>query len=88
MNRDKLLYLPGDEDLVRTAPPHPASIFAGSSFSSHQPYPDYGDLGDTLRSIQEEPASLRACVAFEYAALCDFVQERHDDLKGMIASQT
>jgi len=32
-------------------------------------------------------ASLRAYVGFEHAALCDFVQEQHNELRGIIASQ-
>ena len=45
-------------------------------------------LHDTLRSIQEEQASLRAYVAFESAILRDFVQKQNDKLCGMLASQT
>jgi len=58
------------------------------SLNSQHPYPNYGDLRETLRSIQEEQASIRAYVASEHAALCDFVQEQHDELRWMIASQT
>ena len=68
-----LSYLPSDEELAHPAPPLPPPSFAGPSSSSQQPYPNYGDIGATLRSIQEEQASLRAIVASEHAALCDFV---------------
>lgn len=43
-------------------------------------------LQDTLLSIQEKQASLRAYVAFEHASLPDFIYKWHDELRGMIAS--
>ena len=86
-NRANLLYLPSDEDLVHPALPPPSS-FAGPSFSYQQPFLDYSELHDTLRSIQEEQASLRVYVASEHVALWDLVQERHDALRGTFASQT
>jgi len=72
-NWNNLLYLPGDEELVLPAPLVPPSSHAGLSFSSQQPYLDYGDLGETLTSIQEEQASLRAFVASVHATVRDFV---------------
>ena len=82
-----LSYLPSDEELARPTPPVPPPSFAGPSSSSQPSYPDYLDIGATLRSIQEEQTSFWAYVASEHAALCEFVQERHDELRGMIASQ-
>jgi len=41
-----------------------------------------------LRSIQEEQVFLRAFVAFENAALRDFVQECHDEFHAKLATQT
>ena len=49
--------------------------------------PDYTNLQDTLRSIQEEQVFLQAFVASENAALRDFVQERHNELHGILATQ-
>jgi len=45
------LYLHSDEKLAHPAPLVPPPSFIGPSFSSQQPYPDYGDIGATLRSI-------------------------------------
>jgi len=75
-----LSYLPGDEELARPAPLAPSPSFAGPSSYSQPPYPDSPNIGATLRSIQEEQASLWAYVASERSALRDFVQERHDEL--------
>ena len=77
-----LSYLPSDEELAYPAPHIPPPSFAGPSFSSQPSYPDYSDIGTTLRSIQEEQAFLRAYVASEHAALRDFVQEWHNELEG------
>ena len=49
--------------------------------SSQQPYPDSPNIGATIRSIQEEQASLWAYVASEHAALRDFVKS------GMMGSE-
>ena len=57
-NRNNFLYLSDDEEFVHLALPIPPSSYAGPSSDSQQPYPDYGDTGETLRSIQEEQASL------------------------------
>jgi len=46
-----LSYLPSDEELARSTPPVPPPFFAGSSSSSQLSYPDYSDIGATLRSI-------------------------------------
>ena len=82
-----LSYLPGDEELACPAPPVLSPSFASPS-SSYQPsYPDYPNIEATPRSIQEEQASLWAYVSSEHAALREFVQERRDELQGMIASQ-
>ena len=47
----------------------------------------YAGLHATLQSIQEEQSSLRAYIQTEHTALHDFVWERHDEFRGMIASQ-
>jgi len=67
-------------------PPVPPPFVAGPSSSSQPSSTPYPDLESTLRSIQEQ-APLRAYVASEHAAVREFVQERHDELQGMIASQ-
>ena len=41
----------------------------------------------SLGQFRMKQASLRAFVATEHAAFCDFIQERHDELYGMITSQ-
>jgi len=61
---------------------------AGPSSSSQLAPPNYSDLHDTLRSIQEEQVSLQEFFASESTVLLDFVQERHDELDGLLASQT
>jgi len=60
LHRGNLYWVPGDEEVVRPAPlqPIPRSSQAGPSSSSHPPPPDYYDLQDTLRSIQEEQVSI------------------------------
>jgi len=73
-------FLLGDEELVHPATHIPPLSFAGPSSFSQQPHPNYGDIGATLRSIQEERASIQARAASEHAALRDFVQEQHDEL--------
>jgi len=75
-----LYWVPGDAEIVQptTHPRHPPSNQAGLSFSSQSPPTDYADLQAALRSIQEEQVSLRAYVASENIAFCDFIQERHD----------
>jgi len=82
-----LSYLPSDEELAHPAPPLPPPSFVEASSSSQPSYPNHPDLEATIRSIQEEQASLRAYVASEHVALREFVQERHDELQGMIAVQ-
>jgi len=79
-NRNNFLYLHGDEELARSAPPVPPSSFTEPASSSQKPYPNYGDIGETLRSIQEGQASLWAFVASKHAALRNFVQEQYDEL--------
>jgi hypothetical protein len=86
-HNQNLSYMPNDDELAQPAPPVPPPSFPGPSSSSRPSYHHYPDLEDTLRSIQDEQASLRAYVASEHAALRDFVQERHDELREMIASQ-
>ena len=86
-HQPNFLYLSSDEEFAHPAPPIPPSSFARPSSSSQTPYPDHGDIAATLRSIQEEQASLRAYVAFEHPALHDVLQEQHDELPGMIPSQ-
>jgi len=84
LNRAKLLFLPGDEELVQPTPPsHPRA----SSSSKPSSCLNSPDLLVTLTSIQKEQASLRAYVENEHASLWGFVQERHDEVRGMIASQ-
>ena len=73
--------------LAQPAPPIPFPSSAGPSSSSQPSSTPYPDIESTLRSIQEEQASLRAYVASEHAALREFVQERHDELRGMLVSQ-
>ena len=70
-HHNNLSYLPNDEELVPPAPPVPPPSFAGPSSSSQPSYHDYPNIEATLRSIQEEQASLRAYVAFEHTTLCD-----------------
>ena len=81
-----LSCLPSDEELAHPTPPVLPPSFARRSSSSQPSYPDYPDLEATLRSIQKGQASLRAYVASEHAALHEFVQERHDELRAMISS--
>jgi len=82
-----LSYLSGDDEvLAPPAPPVSLPSTAGPSSSSQPSSTPYPDTECALRSIQEEQASLRAYVAFEHAALREFIQERHDELRGMIAS--
>ena len=89
LHRGNLYWVPGDEKVVRPGSYHPVpySSQAGPS-SSSQPPPNYSDIQDTLRSIQEEQVSLQAFFASENATLRDFVQELHDELRGMLATQT
>jgi len=62
VDRTTLLYwanlhwIPSDDEVVRPVPqqPAPRSSQAGPGSSSRPPPPDYSDLQDTLRSIQEE----------------------------------
>jgi len=90
LHRGNLYWVPSDEQVVRPAPHHPAprSSQARPISSSQPPPPDYSDFQDTLRSIQEEQVFLREFVASESTALRDFVQERHGELRGLLASQT
>ena len=44
------------------------------------------NLHATLWPIKQEQASLWTYVETEHASLSDLVQERHDELHGMIAS--
>jgi len=73
-----LYWVPSDDKVVQPTPHHPApySSQARPNSSSQPPPPDYTDLQDTLRSIQEEKISLQAFDASENDALWDFVQER------------
>jgi len=90
LHQANLYWVPNDDEVVQPAPHHPTphSSQAGLSSSSQPPPPDYIDLQDTFRSIQEEQVSLRAFVASENATLQGFVQERHDEFCGMLATQT
>ena len=90
LHRGNLYLVPSDDEVVQPVPHQPASQSsqAGRSSSSHPSPPDYSDLQDTLRSIQEEQVSLGKFIASESTALRDFVQERHDELHGLLASQT
>jgi len=60
LHRGNLYWVPGDEEVVRPAPHYPAphSSQVGPSSSSQPPHPDYSNIQDTLRSIQEEQVSL------------------------------
>ena len=89
LNPDNLSYMTSDEELVHpaTPPPPPQSYLGASSSSRPSSSQDYPDIHATLRSIQEEQVSLQAHVQFQHVALCDFVQERYDEFRGMIASQ-
>jgi len=73
--------------LARPAPHVLLSSFVGPSSFSQQPCPDYHDIREALRSIQEEHASVWAFVASEHSPLRNFVQEQRDELRGLIASQ-
>jgi len=85
-----LYWISSDTKVVQpiNPPPPPHSSQAGPSSSSQPPPTDYADLQATLRSIQEEQVSFRAYVASENTVLRDFVQERHDELHGMLATPT
>ena len=61
-----LSYFPGDEELARPAPPIPHPSFSEPSSFSQPSNPNYPYIGTTLRSIQEEQASLLAYVASEW----------------------
>ena len=58
------------------------SLVNPSSYST-----DYQEVQATLRSIEEEQASLRAYVENEHATLHNIVQERYDEFCGIIACQ-
>ena len=81
-----LYWVLGDNEVIRPIPQQlvPRSSQAGPSSYSHPPPHDYSDIQDTLRSIQGEQVSLRAFVASESTALQDFVEERHDELRGLL----
>jgi len=59
--RASLYWVPGDDKIVQTTPHHPASHSSqeGPSSFYQSPPPDYIDLQDTLRSIQEEQVFIR-----------------------------
>jgi len=88
LHRANLYWEPSDAEVVQPAPHHlaPHSSKVGPSFSSQPPAPDYANLEDILRSIQEVQLSLRAFVASKNAALRDCVQKHHDELRGMFAT--
>jgi len=90
LHQANLYWVPGDDEVFRPTPHHsaPYSSQVGFTSSSQPPSPDYTDLQDTLKSIQEEQASLRAFVAYENATLRDFVQECHNEFRGLLAYQT
>jgi len=89
LQRTNLHWVPGNAAVVGLAsPPPPFTFQAGLSSSSQPTYTDSAEVQVTLRSIQEEQMSIRAYVAFENVPLHDFVQERHDELCGMLATQT
>jgi len=84
LNGANFYFLPGDKELVRSAPPPHSKDSPSSQLSSSHHYPN---LHATLRSIQEEQAFLRAYIETEDATLWGFVQEHYDELHGMIPSQ-
>jgi len=88
LHQGNLYWIPSDDKVLRPVPhqPTPHSSQEGPNSSSQLPPPEYSNIQDTLRSIQEEQVSLQAFVASESAALWDFVQERHDELRGLLAS--
>ena len=89
LHRANLYWLPSDDEVVRLAPhkPTPQSSQVGPSSSSHPLPPNYSNLQDTTRSIQDEQVSLREFVSSESTALQDFVQERHDEFRGSLDSR-
>ena len=89
LHRANLYWVPGDAELFQSASPLPPfASQVGPSSSSQATPTNYADLQAILRSVQKEQISLRVYVASENAALRDFVQERHDELSGMLATQT
>jgi len=69
LNRANLYFLPKDEELARPVPPPPPPDTRASSSSQSSSSHDYADSYATLRSIQEEQASLRAYVETEHVTL-------------------
>ena len=81
-----LYFLPGDEELARPTPPSPPPHLRASSSSQPSSSFVFPYMHAIILSIQEEQASLLAYVQIEHTALHKFVQERHDELCGMIGS--
>jgi len=90
LHQANLYWVPGDVEVVQVAPhsPPPHSSQVEPNASSQLPPTNYANLQATLRFIQEEQVSIGAYVASENAALRDFVQEGHDEFRGMLAIQT
>ena len=72
---------------MRLALPPPPTHPRDSSLSQPSCFHDFPNLHTTVRSIQKEQASSLAYVEMKHALLWGFVQERHDEFRGMIASQ-
>ena len=88
-HRASLQWVPGDVEVVQPAVPPPLFTCQAEPSSSSQPTSaDYAEVQKNLRSLQEEQVSLRAYVASENVPLCDFIQEWHDELCGMLTTQT
>jgi len=79
-------WLPSDADIILLAPPRPPPTYYGDPSSSLHTSYDYEEVQATLRSIQEEKASLRAYVEAEHGAIHDVVQQKQNELCGMISS--
>jgi len=87
LNRANLYFLPDDKELARPTPTPPPTYLRASSSSQPSSSLNFTGLHTTLQSIQEEKAPLQAYIQVEDTALHDFIQERHDELRRMIASQ-
>ena len=85
LHRSNIYWVPGDAEVVQPVPyPPPFTSQVGPSCSFQPPTTDCANLQASLRSIKEEQVSLRAYFASENAALRDFVQELHDELRGCL----
>ena len=86
LHRANLSWLPSDAEIIQPAPRQRPTYHSVPSSSSQPSSHDYDQVQAILRFTQEEQASLRTYVTTKQVALCDFAQERHDELRGMIAS--